>query len=999
MRLPLIRFIRSLFPILLLVVGLLISSPGYATEMHSQAQGVVTAIKAPISFEPAPGLHSFDPQYVAHRPGRGVQFAQDGIKFLLPGQHGEAAGLNIKLLGSSGLGIKTEAELPGKSNYLIGNDPARWRTNLPTFARLRYSQVYPGIDLVFYGTGDDLEHDFVVAAGADPKRINLELQGAQSISVKAGGDLLVRLDGGDLLLKKPVAYQEIGGTRRRVSASFALSGNRVSFVLGNYNPEQTLIIDPVLVFSTFLGGSSFDQINAMATDSAGNIYVTGFTSSPNFPLHLPEQSTCVSNTLTGCGDAFVTKFDPTGSTLIYSTFLGGSFDDFGSSIAVDANGNAIVAGFTDSGSDFPAVNPLATGLGHGWFVASLSASGASLNYSGVYSPEPAQGTSHTAVTVDSSGNAYLTGQTDGGGVATTPGAVGVGLFAPHTLYVIKLNPSGALVYHGLIRGTAPVPPFGPFPSDKNNFIPSAIGVDATGAAYIAGTAAADDLPVTAGVIGSTFAGGKGFVVKINPAGSALAYATYIPGTTTAASMAVDSSGNAILGGNAINGLPVSANAFRKTVNPDGGYILKMGPAATNVLFATYLGGNRSGTSVNAIAVGPLGTLNLAGFTDDFLPNNTFPLLNPLQRFFIPVITNFVATLNSDASGLLFSTVLGGNGIADIHAIAVDSTGKITVAGTTSAHNFPTTSGAFQPVFPAVPTAAETHGMVAKIDPNTPAGELCVAPLGVQFGTVLVNTSTQQPLTLINCGNADLHVSGLSVASPAFTVSANCATIPPNTACTGTVTYSPTVVAQDSALLTFQHDGGIPNGVSNFAPPLMVFGTASLTPPPTVLISGTTTATVKSGSSTTYNLVVTPKFGFNGTLSLGCTEVPQFSTCSVSTPSVTLSGSPVSFTVTLSTSTLAAAGRVPALGAARGMAFAFVLVPLAVIIAARSRRRLLFLLLAGVLVVLVASCGGGSNPVTVPPPPPPGITPAGIYIPIVTTSAGAQTQYALTLIVQ
>jgi len=995
MRLPLIR---TLAAFVLLLTSFLISSTSYATETANPAKAAVTTIKAPISFEPAP-----ERQFIAHRPGGGVKFTQDGIEFLLPGQHGRAAGLTMKLHGRSGLDIRTEAELPGKINYLKGNDPARWRTNIPVFARLRYLRVYPGIDLVFYGTGDDLEHDFIVESGADPKQINLELQGTKKISVNARGDLLIHMDSGDLALKKPVAYQETGSARRMIDARFALNGNYISFALGNYNREQRLIIDPVLSFGTFLGGNSFDEINAMTTDSAGNIYVTGTTTSPNFPLHLPQRSTCVGINLTGCDDAFITKFDPTGSTLIYSTYLGGNGFDSASSIAVDPNGNVIVGGFTGDATNFPAVNPLVTGLPNGSFVASLSPNGASLNYAGVYDPAGGLGPGGVAVAVDSSGNAYLTGTSDGSGVRVSPGAVGGG-FEPHSLYVIKLNPTGAVVYSGTILGTSTPPAFGPFPSNKNNFAPNAIAVDSTGAAYVAGTSFADDLPVTPGVIGPTFTSGKGFVVKVNPAGSAIVYATYIPATTTTNALAVDSSGNAFLGGNAVNGLPVSANAFRKTVNADGGYILKLGPAATNVGFASYLGGNQSGTSINAIALGPAGSLSVIGSTSDFLPGNTFPLLNPLQRFFLPG-NAFVTTLNSDASGLLFSTILGGSGTTGLHGIAVDSTGKIIVAGSTSAHNFPTTSGSFQPVFPLIPpsnNSPQGHGVVAKIDPNTPAGELCIAPIGELFGTVLVNTSTQQPLTLINCGNADLHISGVSVTLPVYSASVNCPTIPPNTACTGTITYSPKVVATDQGFLMVQHDGGIPNGFTNAADPPVLFGSASLNPPPNVMISGATTATVKSGAAATYNLVVTPEFGFSGTLSLGCQDLPAFSTCSISPPSVTLSGSPVNFTVTVNTGTLAARNRVPGTRAA-GMLFAFAFAPFAVIIVARRRKKLLRVLSAGMLALAITSCGGGNSPVPQPPPPgpqgPQGATLPGIYNPTITTSAGAQANYTLTMIVQ
>ncbi|HYR36694.1 MAG TPA: hypothetical protein VEQ87_20560, partial [Burkholderiales bacterium] len=227
-------------------------------------------------------------------------------------------------------------ELPGKANYFIGKDPAKWRANVPTYAKVRYQEVYPGIDLVYYGNQRRLEYDFLVAPGADPNGIVIGFQGAERLEIDAQGELVLHVAGGVIRQRVPVIYQEIDGVRTKIEGRYVLKDkHRVGFQVAAYDLARPLVIDPVLVYSTYLGGSGSEQALGIAVDAAGAAYVTGFTTSADFTLGCTAPCTVLDATLSGGVDAFVTKLDPTGSALLYSTYLGGSGDDSGLGIAVD----------------------------------------------------------------------------------------------------------------------------------------------------------------------------------------------------------------------------------------------------------------------------------------------------------------------------------------------------------------------------------------------------------------------------------------------------------------------------------------------------------------------------------------------------------------------------------------------------------------------------------------------------------------------------------------
>ncbi len=521
---------------------------------------------------------------------------------------GTSTVLRMRVVGANPVAkAKGEEELPGKANYFIGNDPHKWRTNVPTYAKVKYQGVYPGVDLVFYGNQRQLEHDFVVAPAADASRIELRLEGSKRLSLDAEGNLDIAVESGEVHLRKPLIYQVGSGGRREIPGGYVLNGAReLAFKVGAYDHSKPLVIDPVLTYSTYLGGSGHDQTGRVTVDSRGNAYVTGGTNSADFPT-TPEAFQ--TRLVVGAYNAFVTKLNPAGSALVYSTYLGGSVFDVGEGIAVDSMGNAYVTGLTQS-SDFPttptAFQTALAGSSNA-FVTKLSPSGSALVYStylggaGAYSGYSGLG---FAITVDRLGDTFVTGWTESTSFPTTPGAFQTALAGSQNAFVTKLNPSGsALAYSTYLGGSNVEYCYG-------------VAIDSSGSAYAEGETTSANFPTTAGAFQTTLAGPQNtFVTKFSPDGSALAYSTYLGGSGEdfGGGIAVDSSGNAYVTGTAgSSNFPTTPEAFQTTLaGAQNAFVTKLNPSGSALVYSTYLGGSRAdggnGASVdssgNAYVVG------------------------------------------------------------------------------------------------------------------------------------------------------------------------------------------------------------------------------------------------------------------------------------------------------------------------------------------------------------------------------------------------------------
>jgi len=445
--------------------------------------------------------------------------------------------------------VEGDSQLPGVANYFLGNDPAKWRTNVPTYAKVRYRHVYDGVDLVYYGNQSQLEYDFIVAPGADPRPIRLQFEGARTLALNATGDLEVIGQKGQIAFHKPVVYQEMHGLRQPVAGRFTLLGdNTVSFRVGRYDHAQPLVIDPVLSYSTYLGGTNGgdfgDYGSAVAVDSIGSAYITGHASSTNFPV-TKGAFQLVNNEGQYGANAFVTKLNSSGTALVYSTYLGGSSDDdnaYGLGIAVDSAGNACVAGYTNQ-NDFPVTKgafQTVSGGGPNAFITKLNSTGTGLIYSTYLGGDAAEtsGDYANAIALDSSGNAYLTGSAGSSNFPVTKGAFqtvnknpGLG-----NAFVAKLNAAGSALVYATYLGGSRVGNTGDYGGG--------IAVDKSGDAYVAGGTYATNFPTTFGSYQTVNLGqSNAFVSKLNAAGSALVYSTYLGGNfaDSAAAIAVDSS--------------------------------------------------------------------------------------------------------------------------------------------------------------------------------------------------------------------------------------------------------------------------------------------------------------------------------------------------------------------------------------------------------------------------------------------------------------------------
>lgn len=589
--------------------------------------------------------------------------------------------LSIKLVGSNpNPRVAGREQLPGKANYFVGNDPKKWRTNVPTYAEVRHEAVYPGVDLVYHGNQQQLEYDFIVAPYADPESIRLGFEGADKVEIDDRGDLVLQTAGGQIRQLRPFVYQEVNGLRKEISGDYVPKGkHEVGFELGAYDPARPLVIDPVLLYSTYLGAGGEDSGNGIAVDSSGNAYVTGDTSSINFATAGSLQSAYGG----GSADAFVVKLNAAGNALVYSTYLGGGGTDQGNGIAVDSSGNAYVTGLTSS-INFPTVNALQSVYGGGTggfdaFVAKLNASGSALLYSTYLGGNVTD--LGFRIAVDSSGNAYVAGRTDSTNFPTA-NALQPTKAAGEDAFVAKLNATGsALVYSTHLGG-------------NNNDSGRAIAVDSSGSAYVTGATGSTNFP-TVNPLRPAHAGGgiDAFVAKLNSTGSALVYSTYLGGSgqEEGHAIAADASGNATVTGNTNSTNFPTANALQPALagppSPFGNgdaFVAKLNATGTAFVYSTYLGGSSDEVGFG-IAIDTSGNAYVAGQT--FSTN--FPTANPSQQALAGPADAFVAKLNPAGSALLYSTYLGGGDEELGLGIAVDSSGNAYVTGQTLSTNFPT----------------------------------------------------------------------------------------------------------------------------------------------------------------------------------------------------------------------------------------------------------------------------------------------------------------------
>jgi Beta-propeller repeat len=603
--------------------------------------------------------------------------------------------LKIKLMGANlEPQVTGEGELPGKSNYLLGNDPQQWHTNIANYAKVRYDDVYPGIDMVYYGNGGQLEYDFIVAAGADSSRIKLSIDGARKMRLDERGDLVLNIGGSEIRQHKPFAYQEVNGVKKEVAAQYELCGmQQVGFKVAEYDKTRPLVIDPVLSYSTYLGGSSADLARGIAVDRFGKAYVTGQTASLNFPTTAGAAQT----TFGGGQDAFVTKLNESGSALVYSTYLGGLDVEAGQGIDVDANGNAYVTGRTLS-ANFPttagAFQPTFGGGGQDAFVTKLNQTGSALVYStylGGLDVDTSLG-----IAVGRFGNAYVTGSTESINFPTTAGAAQTTFGGIQDAFVTKLNETGStLVYSTYLGGSG---------------VEAGASIAARfGSAYVTGSTESSNFPTTAGAFQPTFGGTQdAFVTKLNETGTALTFSTYLGGTGGDAGqgIAVGRFGNTYVTGLASSSnFPTTAGAFQPVRGGlSDAFATKLNETGSALVYSTYLGGS-SADSGQSIVV-RFGKAYVTGSTTSSNFPTTADAIQPVRG---GLSDAFVTKLNETGSALVFSTYLGGNDADAGHGIAVRS-GSAYVAGNTSSLNFPTTTRAFQKT-----NAGNSDAFVTKID--------------------------------------------------------------------------------------------------------------------------------------------------------------------------------------------------------------------------------------------------------------------------------------------
>ena len=719
-------------------------TPSVLTPGAREAQQVLaTYSHLPLIFEANHGQTDATVRFLARGSGYGLYLTtQDAV---LAFQHSSADSkyptrsvISMKLVGAAAaVEPEGDLQLPGESNYFIGNDPAQWHRDIPQFARVRYRNVYPGVDLVYYGNQGRLEYDFEVAPGSDPAQVALEFKGSRNPRIDATGDLVVPVGGSQVRLQAPRVYQKFGAEERTVAGRFELRGqNEIGFHLGAYDRNRTLIIDPTLTYSTYLGGSGNEACSviapiiivgisaptpgcpAIAVDAASNAYVAGSTTSTDFPETAGEYQPALAAGATA--NAFIAKFSPAGS-LLFSTYLGGSGTDYTAGIAVDAGFDVIVAGTTSS-ANFPTKGSntafQATPLSGGKhvFLSKLDPSGKTLLYSTYLSGLGVDLASGLAL--DPGGNAYVTGTTTSQEVETGfPSTIGSYQTSPAAgsaiqFFMSKINPnvsgSSSVPYSTYFGGASPSGAAGVA-------VGGGIAVDSTSNVYITGGTNFTDLPLLNAYQAINEGGLDAFAAKFNPAGvtgTQLLYSTYLGGSgdDVGYAMAVDSSDDAyVAGSTSSTDFNVTGTVSTALQSNNGGgtdaFIAKLGipcsgstctTSTVPLTYFTYLGG--SGTDVaTAITVDNNSGARITGWTN----STNFPIVgSPIQSTFGGGETDaFFASVNTAATcspivtptcvATSTTTYFGGTGADFGTGVALDPQGASYLSGeTASSTGFP-----------------------------------------------------------------------------------------------------------------------------------------------------------------------------------------------------------------------------------------------------------------------------------------------------------------------
>ncbi|HEY7124507.1 MAG TPA: SBBP repeat-containing protein [Ktedonobacterales bacterium] len=752
------------------------TTPGLAASSATISSALAAYGHLPLSFEANQGQTDPSVRFVTHGPGYSLFLSPTVVLLALSKQHQPSSALAhsspaasfsspssadqaaVVAMQFSGANAQPELSgeevLPGTVNYLIGNDPSMWHTNIPIYAKVHYHNLYPGVDLVYYGNQAQLEYDFVVAPGADPRQIRLNFSGTTGLSLDAQGGLLLHLASGTVQQGIPHVYQEVAGARQVVSSHYVLQGaSQVGFALGAYDASQPLVIDPTIVYSTYLGGSVADFATGITVDSAGSAYVTGWTSSLDFPVVNALQPTYGGSSQ----DSFVAKINPSGTVLVYSTYLGGNSNDGPGGIGVDSAGDAYLSGWTAS-RNFPIKNalmPVFTGSADG-YLTKLTPTGNDLLFSTFLGGNGQN--IPTGLAVDSTGNAYVTGWTNSTDFPLVTPVQTCGTSVDP--FLLKMNPSGsALLYSTCFGG-----------SDEDFSL--AIGIDSSGDAYITGYTFSPDFPLKNALFPtfpSNTSPSDGFVAKFTAAGNALVYSTFLGGSLggSGSAIAADSAGNAyVVGGTYTPDFPTK-NAIQPTYAGSGdAYITKINPTGSALVYSTFLGGSNQDVG-SGVAVDSAGNAYITGL----VISQDFPTKNAIQPTSGGGMADaFVTAINAAGSDFLYSTYLGGASLDEGQAIAVDGSGSAYVAGFTSSTDFPIVGNAFQP------TNHGNNTFITRIYPTNIAIPL-LNQTAVAVTTTPGASPSSVPLTLSNAGTAALNWSS-SGLQPWVSLSPSSGSVPP-----------------------------------------------------------------------------------------------------------------------------------------------------------------------------------------------------------------------------